>query len=96
MNPFELDQQLLEDIRKNFGARQITEKLMENCAAMAECIGVTVTWTIESVDSNKDVESSKLASLVTRLVTLGGAFCLGGKINPLKAITQRERDVKKA
>ncbi len=94
MNPelFELDQNLMADIRKNFSASQITEKLMENCAAMAECVGVTVTWSVEAVDLDKDVEVSKLTKLLSRLLTLASAFCVGGKINPL----QRERDVKKA
>lgn len=93
---FELDRELVDDIRLNFSVEHVTEKLMETCAAMGACVGVKVVWHIESVDADKSIESGKLITLLSRLATLGGAFCLGGKINPIQALAQRERDVKKA
>lgn len=93
---FEVDPDLVKDIRSNFDARRLTERLFETCASMADCIGVAVKWEVQSVDKGKKVESAKLSSLISQLVTISSAFCLGGHLNPIKLLAGRERRVKKA
>lgn len=90
------DPEFVEKIKENFHSKNsIVAALFENCTEMADCVGVKVKWKIESIDEKKIVESSRLSKLINRLATLGGAFCLGGQLNPIQALKKRQRDVKK-
>jgi hypothetical protein len=84
------DDELSSHLQKNFTQRACIDALLQAATTMARAVGVTVTWNIESVDEDTIVDRTALAAALGKMTTATGAMLVGGKINPIKVLSEQD------
>jgi hypothetical protein len=77
------DAELSKKLRQEFTAKACIEALMEAVATIANSIGVTITWTITTINPDKNVNKEDLTLAIGRVATTIGAILAGSQVNPL-------------
>ena len=84
------DMELAAKLRENFSSTHCVEELLRAVVDMAGAIGVTVSWKIDALDNEKEVNRDDLSQALGRLATAGGAMLMGGKVNPISTLAAQD------